>query len=131
MLFFLKNIAKAENNRVLPAEEKKLNSGGRVWTPLSSALWLQNSKMRSGKLLVSGKTIMLLCLASILAGSIFTSRKWTQPDSEINTDLMIPTKSNHEKLRTISRKCDHKRVSIIFKLLPIVVYKFNLICCYE
>ncbi|XP_049380063.1 probable beta-1,3-galactosyltransferase 8 [Solanum stenotomum] len=65
--------------------------------------------MRSGKLPVSGKTIMLLCLASFLAGTIFASRKWTQPDSEINTDLVIPTMSNHEKLSTISRECDHKR----------------------
>ncbi|KAF3627732.1 putative beta-1,3-galactosyltransferase 6 [Capsicum annuum] len=65
--------------------------------------------MRSAKLPVSGKTIMLLCIASFLAGSIFTSRIWTQPNSEMNTDLMIPTMSNHEKIRTISRECDHKR----------------------
>ncbi|PHT68508.1 putative beta-1,3-galactosyltransferase 6 [Capsicum annuum] len=65
--------------------------------------------MRSAKLPVSGKTIMLLCIASFLAGSIFTSRIWTQPNSEMNTDLMISTMSNHEKIRTISRECDHKR----------------------
>ncbi|XP_060174340.1 probable beta-1,3-galactosyltransferase 8 [Lycium barbarum] len=106
MLFFMKNIAKAANSRVLLAEEKKVNSGGRVWVPV----WLPNSKMRSGKLPVSGKTIMLLCIASFLAGSLFSSRIWTQPNSEMNTDLVIPTISNHEKLRTISRtECDHKR----------------------
>ncbi|KAM3303571.1 putative beta-1,3-galactosyltransferase 8 [Capsicum chacoense] len=65
--------------------------------------------MRSAKLPVSGKSIMLLCIASFLAGSIFTSRIWTQPNSEMNTDLMITTMSNHEKISTISRECDHKR----------------------
>ncbi|MCD9558478.1 hypothetical protein HAX54_015865 [Datura stramonium] len=105
----MKNIAKAEKNRVLPADEKKLNSGGRVWVPVSSsALWIPNSKMRSGKLAVSGKTIMLLCITSFLGGSLFSRRIWTQPNSEMDTDLVIPTMSNNEKLRTISRECDLK-----------------------
>ncbi|XP_016461169.1 putative beta-1,3-galactosyltransferase 8 [Nicotiana tabacum] len=115
MLFFMKNTGKAAaNNRVLLAEEKKLNSSGRVWVP-ASVLWpwelnkLGNSKMRSGKLPVSGKSILVLCIASFLAGSIFSSQIWTQPNSEMNNDLVIPAIFNHEKLRTISRECDPKR----------------------
>ncbi|MCD9641287.1 hypothetical protein HAX54_027393 [Datura stramonium] len=81
MLFFMKNIAKEANNRVLPANGKKINSGGRVCVPVSSeALQLPNSKMSSGKLPVSGKTIMLLYIASFLGGSLFASRIWTQPN---------------------------------------------------
>ncbi|MCD9638381.1 hypothetical protein HAX54_022320 [Datura stramonium] len=120
------SIAKAANNRVLPADEKKLNSGGRIWVPVSpSALWLPNSKMRSGKLPVSGKTIILLCIASFLGGSLFARRIWTQPNSEMNADLMIPTKSNNEKLRTISGECDLKCDTMLhleeFLIVPLIV----------
>ncbi|MCE2055726.1 hypothetical protein HAX54_043280 [Datura stramonium] len=109
MLFFMKNIVKAANNRVLPADEKKLNSGGLVRVPVSSsALWIPNSKMRSRKLPISGKTIMLLCIASFMGGSLFASRIWIQPNSQMNTDLVIPTMYNNEKLRKISCECDLK-----------------------
>lgn len=105
MLLFVKKIAK--RNKQLPKEAP--SCGQRLCV-------CQIHKMRSGKLPVSGKTIMLLCLASFLGGTIFASRKWTQPDSEANTDLVLPTMSNHDKLSTISRECDHKRVNSILKL---------------
>lgn len=133
MLFFMKNTGKAAaNNRVLLAKEKKLNSSGRVWVPVST-LWpwelnkLGNSKMRSGKFPVSGKSILVLCIASFLAGSIFSSRIWTQPNSEMNNDLVIPSIFNHEKLRTISRECDPKRVSLIWNFKKQVLLSWEIL----
>ncbi|XP_019155509.1 PREDICTED: probable beta-1,3-galactosyltransferase 8 isoform X1 [Ipomoea nil] len=57
----------------------------------------ESSKMR-GKA-VSGKAIFVLCVATFLAGSLFSSRTWNL-HSDITDDM---------KLRTLNRDCDHKR----------------------
>lgn len=52
MFFSLKDIAKAANNRLLPAEEKKSNSGSGVWVPLYCSKiqkWDQRSCRSLGK----------------------------------------------------------------------------------
>lgn len=59
------------------------------------------NKMRVAKP-VAGKVILMLCIASFLAGSLFTTRT-SSIHSSGNEDL--------EKLNTVARDCDHKRVS--------------------
>ncbi|XP_059451591.1 probable beta-1,3-galactosyltransferase 8 [Corylus avellana] len=59
---------------------------------------------------VSGKAILLLCLASFLAGSLFTSRQtWNHP-SQTKQPQNIPIMPNHvNRLESVTRDCDHKR----------------------
>ncbi|KAH7834622.1 hypothetical protein Vadar_017969 [Vaccinium darrowii] len=57
------------------------------------------NKMRVAKP-VAGKVILMLCIASFLAGSLFTTRT-SSIHSSGNEDL--------EKLNTVARDCDHKR----------------------
>ncbi|XP_017216855.1 probable beta-1,3-galactosyltransferase 8 isoform X3 [Daucus carota subsp. sativus] len=63
----------------------------------------QNKKMRAKS--VSGKVILALCIASFLAGSLFTNRTWTRP-SESKGGI-----SHHvdENLSLVGADCDHKR----------------------
>ena len=73
----------------------------------------ETKKMR-GKA-VSGKTIFVLCLASFLSGSLFTSRTWTSHSSTSHnknhpTDLVVP-KHAIKKLGEVARDFDHTRVS--------------------
>ncbi|KAL6963959.1 hypothetical protein U1Q18_034965 [Sarracenia purpurea var. burkii] len=58
--------------------------------------------------LVPGKVILMLCIASFLAGSLFTSR--TSIFSPGNNDHNVHgTPMQLQKLDTIARDCDHKR----------------------
>ncbi|KAI3758746.1 hypothetical protein L6452_06318 [Arctium lappa] len=61
-------------------------------------------KMR-GKL-VPGKVILMLCMASFLAGTLFTRHTW--PYSPINNDLRFKN-HQHKISLMIPRDCDHKR----------------------
>ncbi|KAM3681498.1 hypothetical protein ACJW31_12G002000 [Castanea mollissima] len=55
---------------------------------------------------VSGRAILVLCLASFLAGSLFTSRTWTR--SSIH-DHSQPQISIIPQLESVTQDCDHKR----------------------
>ncbi|XWS24675.1 hypothetical protein CRYUN_Cryun27aG0002800 [Craigia yunnanensis] len=61
---------------------------------------------------VSGKAIFVLCLASFLAGSLFTSRTWTSHSTTYNknhpTDPAIP-KHASTMLGEVASDFDHKR----------------------
>ncbi|XP_059630261.1 probable beta-1,3-galactosyltransferase 8 [Cornus florida] len=58
--------------------------------------------------LVTGKVIVILCIASFLAGSLFTGRSWTNP-TENNNHPFLAVPNNVEKMRTVTHDCDHKR----------------------
>ncbi|KAE9454940.1 hypothetical protein C3L33_13150, partial [Rhododendron williamsianum] len=72
---------------------------------LKSSVWrwqLLNNKPYKMRVVkpVAGKVILMLCIASFLAGSLFTTRTSSIHSSE-NKDL--------ENLNTVARDCDHKR----------------------
>lgn len=78
---------------------------------ISTAIGNLKKKMR-GKA-VSGKSIFVLCLASFLAGSLFTSRTWTTTshikNHQPNHGITI---GNYNKLGEVApHDFDHKRVS--------------------
>ncbi|XVE60659.1 hypothetical protein DITRI_Ditri05aG0146100 [Diplodiscus trichospermus] len=64
---------------------------------------------------VSGKAIFVLCLASFLAGSLFTSRTWTSHSTSTSYNKNHPTdhpaipKHGSNKLGEITPDFDHKR----------------------
>ncbi|RAL43017.1 hypothetical protein DM860_009799 [Cuscuta australis] len=51
---------------------------------------------------VSGKAIVVLCVATFLAGSLFSSRVWNLHSDNTTTDGRV-------KLRGVNSDCDHKR----------------------
>jgi len=60
----------------------------------------------------SGKTILFVCIACFLAGSLFSGQMWTRP-------------SNHENaLLPSTPDCDHKRVSIY----NFLVFHYSKLC---
>ncbi|KAM7259067.1 hypothetical protein ACFE04_014808 [Oxalis oulophora] len=61
-------------------------------------------KMRGKQ--VSGKAILILCLASFIAGSLFTSQTWSREDNT-QVSVMIPSQLKLQSKATID--CDHKR----------------------
>ncbi|XP_041004291.1 probable beta-1,3-galactosyltransferase 8 [Juglans microcarpa x Juglans regia] len=69
---------------------------------------------------VSGKTIFVLCLASFLAGSLFTSQIWTQQSQ--SNEAQIPNMPNHiNRLEAITQlDCDHKRKLVEGKSVDII-----------
>ncbi|XP_043806023.1 probable beta-1,3-galactosyltransferase 8 isoform X2 [Manihot esculenta] len=70
----------------------------------------ESKKMR-GKPISSGKGIIVLCIASFIAGSLFTSRTWihTSP-SQAKDHQNVPLISHYvNKLQEVKRDCDHKR----------------------
>jgi hypothetical protein len=73
----------------------------------------ETSRKMRGKT-VSGKAILLLCLASFLAGSLFTSRQtWKNHPSQTKQPQNIPIMPNHVNWPlddAVTRDCDHKRV---------------------
>lgn len=78
----------------------------------------ESMKMRGKP--VSGRAILVLCLASFLAGSLFTSRTWTW--SSIH-DHSQPQISIIPQLESVTQDCDHKRVSLL--LLQILSHQFK------
>ncbi|XP_062153928.1 probable beta-1,3-galactosyltransferase 8 [Alnus glutinosa] len=72
----------------------------------------ETSRKMRGKT-VSGKAILLLCLASFLAGSLFTSRQtWKNHPSQTKQPQNIPIMPNHVNWPlddAVTRDCDHKR----------------------
>ncbi|KAJ9164334.1 hypothetical protein P3X46_023925 [Hevea brasiliensis] len=64
-----------------------------------------------GKPINSGKAILVFCIASFIAGSLFTSRTWNHPSPSKTKDHQnIPFVSHYEnKLQEVKRDCDHKR----------------------
>lgn len=106
----MNNMTKAEFFRVLLSDNNKLivlsrHLGIRLWPGQLVLDKNQNKKMRAKS--VSGKIILVLCIASFLAGSLFTRRNWTHT-SENKGGI-----SHHveEKLSLVGAECDHKRVS--------------------
>ncbi|XP_020540680.1 probable beta-1,3-galactosyltransferase 8 isoform X1 [Jatropha curcas] len=62
----------------------------------------------------SGKTIFILCIASFIAGSLFTTRSWTRTSpsqpKDHNHNNNIPLISRYvNKFQEAERDCDHKR----------------------
>ncbi|KAG8653061.1 probable beta-1,3-galactosyltransferase 8 [Manihot esculenta] len=59
----------------------------------------------------SGKTILVLCIISFIAGSLFTSRTWNHSSTSQTKDHQnIPVVSHYmKKLQEVKRDCDHKR----------------------
>ncbi|KAG6719449.1 hypothetical protein I3842_03G006500 [Carya illinoinensis] len=69
---------------------------------------------------VSGKTIFVLCLASFLAGSLFTSQIWTTQQSQ-SKEAQIPNMPNHiNRLEAMTQDCDHKRKLVEGKSVDII-----------
>ncbi|KAJ9139664.1 hypothetical protein P3X46_030377 [Hevea brasiliensis] len=64
-----------------------------------------------GKPINSGKAIIVLCIASFIAGSLFTSRTGTHPSpSQAKDRQNVPLISHYvNKLQEVKRDCDHKR----------------------
>lgn len=75
---------------------------------------IESKKMR-GKA-VPGKAIVLLCIASFLAGTLFTSQTWSRHNSEVKDQVsLIPNyikTKKPEMTTTTTKNLDHnKRVS--------------------
>ncbi|XP_002513511.3 probable beta-1,3-galactosyltransferase 8 isoform X1 [Ricinus communis] len=68
--------------------------------------------MRSGKQLNSGKAILVLCIASFIAGSLFTSRTWTHHPSQAKDHQVSLIPHYVNKLQEVKRDCDHKRILV-------------------
>ncbi|PON95139.1 Glycosyl transferase [Trema orientale] len=84
---------------VLPLEKKRIR--------IIEANWWRDLKMRGKPF--SGKAIFVFCLASFLAGSLFTSRtSWTHQHQPHHHALSLPQPQPHDVTRP--RDCDHKRV---------------------
>lgn len=102
-LFFVKT----EKDRVQQPEKRNL----RAYFPHSNrALWpgkLGEKNMR-GKL-VPGKAIFILCMASFLAGSLFTTRTWTHRSYSCNNDRQLQFIPN--KVALSRTGCDQNRVT--------------------
>ncbi|KAJ4835486.1 putative beta-1,3-galactosyltransferase 8 [Turnera subulata] len=97
------NFSKARNNKLL-LSTKKLVVG--FLDLLQKLREIEHRKMRGKP--VSGKAIFVLCIASFLAGSLFTSRNWTR--SSRNEDTRIPVFPHHgTKLQEVKKDCDQKR----------------------
>lgn len=73
-----------------------------------------NTKKMRGKS-VSVKVIFALCIASFLAGSLFTTR--TRPHPSDYSHHLIP--KHLEKYDALTHECDHKRVSLKFAVLSL------------
>lgn len=102
----MNNFIKAAKIKPLLSEKKLLE---RLWP------WQidNESKKMRGKPISSGKAILVLCIASFIAGSLFTSRTWihTSP-SQAKDHQNVPLISHYvNKLQEVKRDCDHKRVS--------------------
>ncbi|KAF9587156.1 hypothetical protein IFM89_039596 [Coptis chinensis] len=72
-----------------------------------TTLWpchIEETKKMRGKH-VPGKAVVLLCIASFLAGSIFTSRTWSH-SPENGTPVLL---NKVEKVVQVGQDCDHKR----------------------
>lgn len=104
----------------LPAGSQKgagKKAGLRRWV-FSSLPWqLDNESRKMRGKPVSGKAIFVLCFACFLAGSLFTSRTWTQPSSTREAHFpIIPNHVNH-RLETVTQDCERKRVSLILDIV--------------
>lgn len=106
----MNNITKPESFRVWQSDNNKLivlsrHLGLRLWPGQLVLDKNQNKKMRAKS--VSGKVILVLCIASFLAGSLFTNRTWTRTsEKKAGISHLVD-----EKLSLVGADCDHKRVS--------------------
>ncbi|XP_058194253.1 probable beta-1,3-galactosyltransferase 8 isoform X1 [Rhododendron vialii] len=91
----MKEFTKESKQGILVTGYQNLKSSVWRWQLLDN----KPNKMRVVKP-VAGKVILMLCIASFLAGSLFTTRTSSIHSSE-NKDL--------ENLNTVARDCDHKR----------------------
>lgn len=88
----------------------------------------RDSRKMRAKPINSGKTILVLCIISFIAGSLFTSRTWNHSSTSQTKDHQnIPVVSHYmKKLQEVKRDCDHKRVSLIISPLPFLCIFFNI-----
>ena len=97
-----------------PSKKKATAAGAAVAlekkrTKIIAANWWSDLKMRGKPF--SGKAIFVFCLASFLAGSLFTSRTfWTQHQPHHDHDHALSLPQPHHVTRP--RDCDHKRVRL-------------------
>ncbi|KAK2658524.1 hypothetical protein Ddye_005057 [Dipteronia dyeriana] len=83
-----------------------------VWPWKQKQLDNEYWKMRPGKVL-SGNAIFVLCIASFLAGSLFTSRTWTQYKDN-NHNIPISNPDDHfTNLAKITTDCDHNKRKLV------------------
>lgn len=64
----------------------------------------------------SAKAIYVLCIASFLAGSLFTNQNWTHP-SRANDNRIAVIPHHVTKLQGVKQDCDPKRVSLVVHTL--------------
>ncbi|GAA0174270.1 glycosyltransferase [Lithospermum erythrorhizon] len=70
-----------------------------------------NKKMRV-RMVMNGKVIFMLCIASFFAGTLFTNRPWNHSLNNNNEDHLISNIRNHvEKLgdNNVPYNCDHSK----------------------
>ncbi|KAF8412023.1 hypothetical protein HHK36_004583 [Tetracentron sinense] len=103
----MKFFTRAVNERIPQRERKSvagiLQSQVTVWP------WQfkkEQKKMRGKP--VPGKAIIILCVASFLAGSLFTSQTWIRPSE--HKDGQLPIIMNHlAEHSAVKQDCNHKR----------------------
>ncbi|XP_048335098.2 probable beta-1,3-galactosyltransferase 8 isoform X1 [Ziziphus jujuba] len=89
-------------------DKKLVVAGLRRWVFSSRPCQLDNESRKMRGKSVSGKAIFVLCFACFLAGSLFTSRTWTQPSS--TRESHFPIIPNHVNRReAVTQNCEHKR----------------------
>uniref|UniRef100_A0A2N9EDM7 Hexosyltransferase n=1 Tax=Fagus sylvatica TaxID=28930 RepID=A0A2N9EDM7_FAGSY len=95
------------NYRLLPSERTVVAG---LWR-LMLSVWpwqLDNESRKMRGKPVSGRAILVLCLASFLAGSLFTSRTWTHLSH--SKEPQIPIIPHHvNRFESVTQDCDHKR----------------------